>query len=140
MFHIFGCEEEFPVIGVNACKSFCIVVRLALVGAVLALSLPLVAQEGNGVTAKRESVTLSGTISCSGRLNHLYRCTRFDTLQSCTNSCVQAGGHYVLVSKDRTFHLLGADDKLRAAAGGKADITGLAAENAVEVISVTNVH
>jgi hypothetical protein len=125
---------------VNACKSFCVVVRLALVGVVLALSLPLAAQEGDGVSAKRESVTLSGTISCSGRLNHLYRCTRFDTLQSCTNSCVQAGGQYVLVSKDRTFRLLGADGKLRAVAGGKADVTGLAAENAVEVISVVNVH
>ena len=128
------------MISVNACKSSCVVVRLALVGAVLVLSLPLVAQDGNGVNAKRESVTLSGTISCSGRLNHLYHCTRFDTLQSCTNRCVQAGGQYVLVSKDRTFRLLGADDKLRAVAGGKAAITGLAAENAVEVISVANVH
>ncbi len=125
---------------VKACKSVGVVVWLALAGMVLVLSSPLVAQEGNGVSAKRESVTLSGTVSCSGRLSHHYNCTRFDTLQSCTNSCVQAGGHYVLVSKDRAFRLLGADDKLRAVAGGKADITGLAAEDSVAVISVANAH
>jgi hypothetical protein len=125
---------------VNACKKFCVAARLALVGAVLVLSLPLLAQDGNGVSAKRENVVLTGTISCSGRLDHHYNCTRFDTLQSCTNSCVQAGGQYVLVSENKTYRLLGASEKLRAFAGGKAGITGKAADDTVEVVSVANVH
>jgi len=113
---------------------------LGLLGAVLILIQPMKAH-GDGVEPSFSGqLTVTGSVTCSWRVNHRYTCRRYDTLESCTLGCVQAGGEYVLMVGEKPYVLKGADDLLKSFAGGKASITGVATGAEIEVSSVSKAH
>jgi hypothetical protein len=85
--------------------------------------------------------TLTGTVSCSARMNGMYLCRRSQTPQSCTLDCVSQGFNYVLsVDGQNAVQLQGNAEQLAKFAGGKAKVSGVAAPDGtrLEVVSVSN--
>ena len=128
------------MISSSAVKKLSAVVMFWLLGTVFALSQPMSAEDNGVKPANEEKLTVTGSVTCAGRINHRYSCRRYDTLQSCTLSCVQAGGQFVLLVGEKPYLLKGADDTLKTFAGGKAAVTGLATGSELEVTSVGKAH
>jgi hypothetical protein len=115
------------------------IAKLSGLTAVVVLGTTLAMAGQNNSTAVANPQMVTGTVSCAARINHLYTCKRFDTQQSCTLSCVQAGSQYVLVVGDTSYPLQGEHQVLAQFAGGKATVSGelIAPENEIQVVSVT---
>ena len=124
------------MIGLSAVKKLNAVIMCGLLGTVLPLSQPMRAEDNRANDSIKEQLTVTGSISCSEKVNRRFNCKRYDTLQSCTLSCVQAGGKFVVLVKEKPYLLKGADDTLKEFAGGKATVTGVATGNEIEVTSV----
>jgi hypothetical protein len=93
---------------------------------------------GNEVASNSGSYrTVTGTVTCAARLNHQYTCRRYDTLQSCTLNCVQAGSKYALAVDGASYLLQGDPKALERFAGGKATVSGSLIANEIQVGSVT---
>jgi hypothetical protein len=125
-------------------KSSCLG-RLGWVIAVIGFSTTLVLAQSSNSNGSEEVANsgsnrmLTGTVTCAARISHQYTCKRYDTLQSCTLSCVQAGSKYVLAVGDTSYRLHGDPKLLERFAGGKATVSGslITAEDEIEVVSVT---
>ncbi len=83
-------------------------------------------------------MNLTGTVTCEGRITHLYTCQRNQTQQSCTLACVQQGSRFVLMVGDKPYLLEGDSHDLRAFAGGKATVTGVPMNGQIEVQTASN--
>ena len=84
--------------------------------------------------------TLTGTVTCEGRVTHHYTCQRNQTQQTCTLACVQQGSKFVLMVGDKPYLLEGDTHDLRAYAGGKATVTGVAMNDQIEVQTASNAN
>ncbi|MGA3128093.1 MAG: hypothetical protein ABSD13_15425 [Candidatus Korobacteraceae bacterium] len=82
--------------------------------------------------------SLTGTVTCEGRITHRYTCQRNQTLQSCTLACVQQGSRFALLVGDKPYLIEGDSHALEAYAGGKATLTGMVAQDRVQVQMVSN--
>lgn len=111
--------------------------NLTLVVAVIAIaSACAIAQTAEPQTPGEQSLT--GTVTCEGRITHRYTCQRNQTQQTCTLACVEQGSSFVLMVGDKPYLLEGDSRELRAYAGGKATITGLAVSDRIEVQTASN--
>jgi hypothetical protein len=119
-------------------------VGMAAMFAVLMLVPMLSAQTMAAQTVSTDAQTASsnaswsatGIVSCSSLVDHLRSCTRFDTRQSCTLRCLEAGGKFVLRVGEQSYRLAGGGAHLKEFAGGRARITGIAVGDVMEVTSV----
>jgi hypothetical protein len=84
--------------------------------------------------------SLTGTVTCEGRVTHHYMCQRNQTQQTCTLACVQQGSRFVLMVGDKPYLLEGDSRDLRAYAGGKATVTGVAVNDRIEVQTASNAN
>jgi hypothetical protein len=107
-------------------------------GAMLALGQPGNVSGSEAASNSGSHRTMTGTVSCAAKINHLYTCKRYDTLQSCTLSCVQAGSKFALVVGDTSYVLQGDPKELERFAGGKATVSGSLMADEIEVASVAN--
>jgi predicted lipoprotein with Yx(FWY)xxD motif len=99
--------------------------NLTLVVAVLTLASAFaMAQAAELQTAGVQSLT--GTVTCEGRITHLYTCQKNQPQQACTLACVDQGSKFVLMVGDKSYLLHGDSRELRAYAGGKATVIGIA--------------
>jgi hypothetical protein len=103
----------------------------------LALAQPVNTNGNGAATDSGNSRTMTGTVSCAAKISHQYTCKRYDTLQSCTLSCVQAGSKFALVVGDTSYLLQGDPKTLERFAGGKATVSGSVMADEVQVVSVT---
>lgn len=112
--------------------------QLTLVVAVVTLASAFaVAQAAQSQTPGEQSLT--GTVTCEGRITHRYTCQRNQTLQTCTLDCVQQGSKFVLLVGDKPYLLEGNSHALQAYAGGKATLTGVAVnDRVIEVETASN--
>ena len=76
--------------------------------------------------------SLTGTVTCTWRVTHLYRCGKNQTLQSCTLACVEQGSTFALLVGEKSYLLNGNSRDIARYAGGKATVTGLVLRNAVD--------
>jgi hypothetical protein len=83
--------------------------------------------------AAEAQTTLTGTVSCEARVNHLYTCQRNQTQQSCTLACVAQGSRFVLLVGGMPYLLQGDSRELKTYAGGKTTVTGVALSDRIEV-------
>ncbi len=83
-------------------------------------------------------VNLTGTVTCEGRITHLYTCQRNQTQQTCTLACVEQGSQFALLVGDTPYLLQGDSHDLKALAGGKANVTGVALNGQIEVQTASN--
>ncbi len=83
-------------------------------------------------------INLTGTVTCEGRITHLYTCQRNQTQQTCTLACVEQGSQFVLLVGDKPYLLEGDSHELEAFAGGKATVTGVAMNGQIEVQTASN--
>jgi hypothetical protein len=105
--------------------------NLTLVVAVVAFASALAVAQTAESQAPVQSMT--GTVRCEAQVNHLYTCQKNQTQQSCALACVQQGSRFVLVVGGTPYLLHGDSTELRAYAGGKATITGVALADHLEV-------
>jgi len=110
--------------------------NLSLVVTVVALASALAMAQSQAPV--RQSLT--GTVTCEGRVMHHYTCQRNQTQQTCTLACVQQGSSFVLMVGDKPYLLEGDSRDLRAYAGGKATVTGVAMNDRIEVQTASNAH
>jgi hypothetical protein len=108
--------------------------NLSLVVVVVALT-SAVAMAQSQASAVR---SLTGTVTCEGRVTHLYTCQRNQTQQTCTLACVQRGSRFVLMVGDKFYPLEGDSRELETYAGGKATVTGTALGDRIEVQTASN--
>jgi hypothetical protein len=106
--------------------------------AMLALGQPNNASGSEAAANSGNHRTMTGSVSCAAKINHLYTCKRYDTLQSCTLSCVQAGSKFALVVGDTSYVLQGDPKELGRFAGGKATVSGSLMADEIQVASVSN--
>jgi hypothetical protein len=106
----------------------------ALVGAVVALASGLAMAQSQTFVQQ----TLTGTVTCEGRVTHQYTCQRNQTQQTCTLACVERGSHFVLLVGDKPYLLEGDRRDLEAYAGGAATVTGVAVNDHIEVQAASN--
>lgn len=119
--------------------SYKTVKNLTLVIAVVALASAFaMAQSVQSQSPVGQSLT--GTVTCEGRVTHHYTCQRNQTQQTCTLACVQQGSRFVLMVGDKPYLLEGDTHDLRAFAGGKATVTGVALNDEIEVQSASNAN
>jgi len=81
---------------------------------------------------------LTGTLTCEGRITHMYTCQRNQTQQTCTLDCVQQGWKFALMVGDQAYLLAGDIHQLEPLAGGKATVTGVAMNGRIEVETASN--
>lgn len=111
-------------------------VLLAVVSPILlrAESLKVIGADGPPNSTLQQQWT--GTVSCAAKVNKVYSCGRYDTLQSCAIHCVQSGSNYVLVVVDSVYGLVGSRKSMERFAGGEALVTGIENEGQIKVISM----
>ena len=113
--------------------------NLILVMAVVALASAFaMAQSAQSQAPVGQSLT--GTVTCEGRVTHHYTCQRNQTQQSCTLDCVQQGYRFVLMVGDKPYLLEGDTHDLTTYAGGKATVTGVAMNDEIEVQTASNAN
>jgi hypothetical protein len=110
--------------------------NLTLVVAVVALASAFAIAQSQAPVGQ----TLTGTVTCEGRVTHHYTCQRNQTQQTCTLDCVQQGSRFVLVVGDKPYLLEGDTHDLRTYAGGKATVTGVAVNDQIEVQTASNAN
>ena len=111
--------------------------QLILAVTVVALASALgVAQVAQSQAPEEQSLT--GTVTCEGRITHHYTCQRNQTQQTCTLDCVQQGSRFVLMVGDKLYLLEGDSRELEAYAGGKATVTGVSVSDRIEVQTASN--
>jgi len=81
--------------------------------------------------------SLTGTVTCTGRVTHRYLCRRNQTLQSCTLACVEQGSKFVLMVADKPYVLDGNSSDIEGYAGGKATVIGLVSDGDIQVHRVS---
>jgi hypothetical protein len=108
--------------------------NLTLVMAVVALA------SAFAMAQSAQSQSLTGTVTCEGRVTHHYTCQRNQTQQTCTLDCVQQGSNFVLMVGDKPYLLEGDSHDLRAYAGGKATVTGVAVNDQIAVQTASNAN
>jgi hypothetical protein len=113
--------------------------HLSLVVAVVALASAFAMAQSAQSQAPVGQI-LTGTVTCEGRVTHHYTCQRNQTQQSCTLDCVQQGSMFVLMVGDKPYLLEGDSRDLRAYAGGKATVTGVAVNDQIEVQTASNAN
>jgi len=80
--------------------------HLSLVVAVVALASAFAmaqAAESQAPVAR----SLTGTVTCEGRITHHYTCQRNQTQQTCTLACVEQGAKFALMVGDKAYLLEG---------------------------------
>ena len=99
-----------------------------------------VAQQGEPQIAPKTIAerSLTGTVTCTGRITHQYTCQRNQTLQTCTLACVERGSEFALMVVDKPYVLEGDRRIIEAYAGGKATVTGLVTDDHIQVHTVSN--
>jgi len=112
----------------NAVKQLTLVVAVVALASAFAMAQSQASGEGS----------LTGTVTCEGRITHRYTCQRNQTQQTCTLACVQQGSRFALLVGDKSYLIEGDSRALEAYAGGKATLTGLVAEDRVQVQMVSN--
>jgi len=117
-------------------KSVAVVIAVVMLGSALAL-----AQEVTPRAAAQPVVeqSLTGTVTCSGRITHQYLCQRNQTLQSCTLACVQRGSDFVLAVGDTAYILEGDRHSFERFAGGRATVRGEVANDRIRVQAISDV-
>jgi hypothetical protein len=111
-------------------KNMTFIAAVVMLGSALAI-----AQEGAPQATLQPVVeqSLTGTVTCSGRITHRYTCQRNQTLQTCTLACVQQGSDFVLMVGDKPYTLAGDRRSLERFAGGKATVLGLVSSDRIQV-------
>jgi len=109
--------------------------NMTLAAVVILGSVLAIAQEGARQAALQPVVeqSLTGTVTCSGRITHRYTCQRNQTQQTCTLACVQQGSDFVLMVGDKPYTLAGDYRGLERFAGGKATVSGLVSSDRIQV-------
>jgi hypothetical protein len=101
------------------------VAAVVLLSTMLALAQPNTLSGSEAAMNSGSHQTLTGTVTCAARISHQYSCRRYDTLQSCTLSCVQTGSNFVLMVGNEPYLLQGDRKELEHFAGGKASVSGM---------------
>ena len=116
-------------------KNMSLAVAFLMLGSVLAI-----AQQGAPQVSLEPVVerSLTGTVTCSGRITHHYVCQRNQTLQSCTLACVQQGSDFVLMVGNKPYSLEGDRSSLERFAGRTATVAGLVTNDGIHVQAVSN--
>lgn len=115
--------------------------HLPLVAVVVALSSVIaVAQQSSAQRAPitSEEQSLTGTVTCAGRITHQYTCQRNQTQQTCTLDCVQRGSEFVLMVGDKPYTLDVDWRNVQSFAGGNATVAGVLAGDRLHVRTVSN--
>lgn len=86
-----------------------------------------------------DALSLTGTVTCQGRIAHHYTCQRNQTQQTCTLACVEQGSKFVLMVGDTPYLLEGDSRDLKTLAGGTATVTGVAMNGQIEAQTAFNV-
>lgn len=107
--------------------------KLGGFAAVLALSSTLALAESNSPSRNENGQPLTGTVTCSSRINHQFTCRRNETLQSCTLRCVQQGSTFALTVGNKSYLLQGDPKDLERFAGGKVAVKGLLVGDTIRV-------
>jgi len=76
--------------------------------------------------------TLTGTVTCTWRVTHLYHCGKNQTLESCTLACAEQGSPFALLVGEKSYVLNGNSRDLARYAGGKATVTGVLVRNTAD--------
>jgi hypothetical protein len=116
-------------------KHLVLVATFVMLGSALAIAQREVLQ---GALPSTTEQSLTGTVTCTGRLTHQYSCQRNQTLQTCTLACVQRGSQFVLLAGDNPYILEGKSRDLEGYAGGKATVTGIVSNDHIQVHTVSN--
>jgi hypothetical protein len=116
-------------------KYLTVVVTVLMFGSVLAFGQREAAQSASQTKVEQ---SLTGTMTCEGRITHTYICQRNQTQQTCTLACVERGSQFVLSVDDTPYVLEGNSRKIEGFAGGKATVTGLVTRNHIQVHTVSD--
>jgi hypothetical protein len=102
-------------------KYFASIAAVVVLGSMLAM-----AQQSGMHAAPVASAEqgLTGTVTCSGRITHLYTCQKNQTLQGCTLDCAARGSQFVLLVGDKPYTLDVSRNTIQDFAGGKATVIG----------------
>ena len=114
-----------------------IVKHLMFLVAVVALTSSLTMAQS---AQSQAPISLTGTVSCEGRITHHYTCQRNQTQQTCTLACVEQGSRFVIMVGDTPYLLQGDSGELKTLAGGKATVTGVAVNGQLEVQTASDVN
>jgi Na+-transporting NADH:ubiquinone oxidoreductase subunit NqrB len=116
-------------------KRLLLVAILVVFGAMFAIAKQAGAQATPKLTQEQ---SLTGTVTCTGRITHQYTCQRNQTLQTCTLACVDRGSEFVLIVKDQPYILEGNKHNIEEYAGGKATVMGTVTLNRILVHAVSD--
>ena len=113
------------------------VAAVLTLGSTLAMAQPADSQPFAQRTAEQ---SMTGTVTCTGRITHRYSCQRNQTQQTCTLACVNQGSEFVLKVQDVPYVLEGGSRQIEKYAGGKATVTGVVTGDRIQVRAVSNAN
>jgi hypothetical protein len=111
-------------------KYLTLVAAAVVLSAGLAVAQPLDMQATASANGER---SLTGIVTCSGRVTHQFTCQKDQPSYGCTMDCVNRGYDFVLLVGGKPYALNVSRNFMEAFAGGKATVTGVVAGDRVEV-------